>query len=707
MKKTILILTSFLFLLAPVYAQKMSKMALKEIQREYTEKFKGKKIYLIKDAGDSPSFIAHAPQGGSINLIGNPGHRIFTISDTTIKRNTLQYYLCTGVITVNDIDAFDRADNAIALRLSDANKADVSVVVYPLAKPKASYGYDDGLDNIRIKVRTDLGEVECRTKSMITDYELDSIAVCLQNQYSQMLSLERDRKAEEHEKARIAAEERAKKEAEEREKARIAAEEKAKRERESLMAGPINIIGVNTEKVEGKNDFYAKPVSLQKYMGKNNPCSDIWWGDFPEGQVLFYPGKYNEHRKIEEQAYFLKYDGDSLYVLQPEAGYYTVTGVLITIEDCGFMRRAPISGNLLPKNIDIPRELIKDRRSGGSTFDRRIENAPTYKDLQNMVMEDSDAPNRISDIRRNGRDAAYLSNGTYSALANPLCYILSDSNGNTYYTLNSKGALKVDFYKSLVDEFKGQRVLQTGEIQYPDGAMRDVTSRKVTDYFDSSIGFMVKYAGTISEDYLDRKDNDLLINIEDKLSKISFTCKDIVLDCTEDGYTILAILENNDKTATVSYNIGSYLRKYSYESGSLWHRKIKEDNESGKILMLGYDEKDAFISEKSIRMAISLNKQLDRENKEDEAAWKRKFAQEQKERKERLISKYGETYGQKIFNHELALGMTPEMCKESIGYPNRQYKTVDGAGTAMVYCYAYSAVYFVNNKLVRIDSMVK
>ena len=69
-----------------------------------------------------------------------------------------------------------------------------------------------------------------------------------------------------------------------------------------------------------------------------------------------------------------------------------------------------------------------------------------------------------------------------------------------------------------------------------------------------------------------------------------------------------------------------------------------------------------------------------------------------------MIAKYGTEYGTLVGNHQIAINMTKEMCRDAWGNPMNKYRTTTSFGQSEVWCYNYKTrVYFYNGKVVQID----
>ena len=115
------------------------------------------------------------------------------------------------------------------------------------------------------------------------------------------------------------------------------------------------------------------------------------------------------------------------------------------------------------------------------------------------------------------------------------------------------------------------------------------------------------------------------------------------------------------------------------------------DNEGRcfKCMGTGYIVKDKRIlteKEKTQREKAEIRR---REKKEAEQLEKIRVAEEKKQEEYRksMIRKYGEKYGNCIAKGEICIGMTKEMCKETLGIPHHTNKTTDILGEVEVWTY--------------------
>ena len=123
-----------------------------------------------------------------------------------------------------------------------------------------------------------------------------------------------------------------------------------------------------------------------------------------------------------------------------------------------------------------------------------------------------------------------------------------------------------------------------------------------------------------------------------------------------------------------------------------------------------YKREDVFLAEqKAAQQAEIQRQQAEAQRKADaQRVAEQRQADAQKaeaQRKANLISKYGQTNGTLIFNKEVRIGFTAEMCKEAWGEPANKTKSTTAVGTSEMWDYGIfssRALHFSNGKLVRI-----
>lgn len=97
---------------------------------------------------------------------------------------------------------------------------------------------------------------------------------------------------------------------------------------------------------------------------------------------------------------------------------------------------------------------------------------------------------------------------------------------------------------------------------------------------------------------------------------------------------------------------------------------------------------------------VKMNKeQKEAERKRQEA----EYAKHKAERRAKLISKYGEKYGNLVNDHKLEIGMTKEMCMDVMMLPPSDICTkITASGKVSIWFYTYSQLHFSGDKLVKV-----
>ena len=101
--------------------------------------------------------------------------------------------------------------------------------------------------------------------------------------------------------------------------------------------------------------------------------------------------------------------------------------------------------------------------------------------------------------------------------------------------------------------------------------------------------------------------------------------------------------------------------------------------------------------------------ELDRRQQEAEKQRQiHEWKQAREKRRQELVAKYGNNYGNLIAKGKVAIGMTKEMCREAVGYPTNQYKATTARGVIEVWVYFVSStttvLYFDENVLYLIEN---
>lgn len=246
-------------------------------------------------------------------------------------------------------------------------------------------------------------------------------------------------------------------------------------------------------------------------------------------------------------------------------------------------------------------------------------------------------------------------------------YKFEDESHNEYFMKRHYERLEphwvsVSEYEALVDFLKGQKVA----IYTSSGSLLHdaYTGNSLTNVRRSSCPPLEKYSKDIYFDY---------------------TCTDIILN----GEDYLAVLENDDSRFTLKIE---KIREVDQQNGD-FHQMMKRAY---------FDEFYYIYPESEYKRINRLFAQTAAERKQlAMQAEARSKAQEQK-RQQDIINRYGTTYGNYIIKHQVALGMTREMCREAWGRPLSQTSVKNDFGVSEVWTYGFGYLLFSNGKLTEI-----
>lgn len=394
--------------------------------------------------------------------------------------------------------------------------------------------------------------------------------------------------------------------------------------------GQLNIVGVNAEKPQTKNNYFERPVIVEKYIRKyyekvnpyDNP--DHLFDCFPEGQRFFYYGG--------DDGYCM--DADTLQGL-PQ-GYYNYVGVLVCREQA-----APIVEK--QKNLE---RFYKDLKTISSLKEK-------------IILEDN---YRIW----------------------PFWKIIEDDSGKKYcipYSYDSyreRHLLVMEYYNEI------SRVLKDKEVALINNAILERGRSKVFEedfFFDYWTKtpipckiFNLAQAREHGHEIQYYHVNDIVVDVEKGIQIIAVIC---------DPY-------GNIFSVPIPLS-GAIVDMYS---GGI-AVKTGKDYHSGRL----FYPKDDFLN------YISMTKQTEQERKDRENLEKQQKAKAEQARRTAIIQKYGEKMGNLILQQKIALGMTTEMVRESIGHPSRSYKNTTAQGTTTVLEYAYLVLTFENDNLVSVTEV--
>lgn len=457
----------------------------------------------------------------------------------------------------------------------------------------------------------------------------------------------------------------------------------------SLLA-QLNIVGVNTDKPTSKIDYLDNPIQIEKLFVRESGYSNSMHSSagfvMPQGQLVYHAENCFPYIGDNWQGYpgALRIQGDSLIVGWP-AGYYNIVGALITREELSALKSLYDRGSANSKVFLYDDNLtLKNAHEFASNHPKF--NKYTYfhdRDFFSGGSYEFYFPSS-AELKNNIASTKYPRN-----ILRAIVYVLQDQQGNHYYVRGLGGCIKVDYVNTLVRLYKGKPFYL---LKY-DKENSDISRSYIEDYYTHfQVPVDVNACG-----FYGNVDNHAKINamITDLETKPSFYCEDIIID----GKDILAILDINGNKVTAKL-------QYSFEEKPI----ILFDDNYNTVLeycfrRMPLEKNVSIISSEDCNelknnseRALSILK-MAREEREAQ------YAREEEQRKGEIIKKYGAHYGNKIIEHKLAIGMTQEMCIESIGYPSNVAKSVNAYGESSVWFYSnYMSLVFVDKKLQQVNS---
>lgn len=404
-------------------------------------------------------------------------------------------------------------------------------------------------------------------------------------------------------------------------------------------------------------DLMSQPLNFDEIIPAYEPFKyRILYGACNEiGQKYLIRGKDKNQDGLIDSP-FLKIDHNARkaeFVRLPMNTYVTITGMII-----GEEMFVPLRDSLMTYTGHISRDpRASDNLSPEEEFFNRDKRAYD-ENLSNFSIEKYLGSNHRS-LQRLMEDKRWDS--SYVCL-----YKFEDESHNEYYTRpNEPEWISVSEYEALVELLKGQKVaISTG------GGLKILhdayTGNTLTNIRFSEKAPLEEYSNFIYFDY---------------------TCTDILLN--EGDYW--AVLENGDTRFTLEIKrIGEMpLGHFHSIKTATW------SNRDGIGYFQIYPESEYKRVNRLLAQTAAEQRQL---TMQEEA--KRK-AEEQK-RQQHIINRYGTTYGNYIIKHQVALGMTQEMCREAWGRPLSQTSVKNSLGVSEVWTYGFGYLLFSNGELTEI-----
>ena len=428
----------------------------------------------------------------------------------------------------------------------------------------------------------------------------------------------------------------------------------------------LNIVGQNYDKPETNVDYFDKPICLDHCM-KGYDGSSAWFAfTYPRGEKV-----YANNLKF----YAIHFEGNKLvYGLQD--GYYTLSGILFTSEEVKEVRDR------------VEQSLRRRNYKFLPGFDVNVESElyPPYS-----LASEADIREMLYTGNERRIESLIYSKGPYyygRTFCESATYLLTDEKGVEYYVWYGTGhLLMVDYVEKVTEKYKGKMVW----IDYP----RDEYSRMKhnLDLFGSKS--LVCSEGTL--------------NVAEKKS---YLCKDIVFDPSLGK--VLAIVEDSnnrvaipiEKIEETQFTAETKFGKINASCSHVENLYCKDDidvlqNQITPAYALLKEENERRVAERQAALAEYERQELLR--KAEEKRRSEQLEREKAERERGIIAKYGEELGRMILDHKVALGMTVEMCKESLGYPSHSYENTTSSGTYLILRYFGIRLHFSNGKLVEIE----
>ena len=173
-------------------------------------------------------------------------------------------------------------------------------------------------------------------------------------------------------------------------------------------------------------------------------------------------------------------------------------------------------------------------------------------------------------------------------------------------------------------------------------------------------------------------------------------CIDVYTNVNSEGQNIdvVGLFDYNGFRFTIQF--ARVISERNFESGKSYDKFLTYLSAPGgsDIYII---PKNTFDDRDNIVKMNKEQKEADRKRQEAE------YAKHKAERRAKLISKYGEKYGNLVNDHKLEIGMTKEMCKDAMIFPPSDICTKTTAfGNVSIWFYTYSQLHFSGDKLVKV-----
>lgn len=420
-----------------------------------------------------------------------------------------------------------------------------------------------------------------------------------------------------------------------------------------------------TEPIFIDNSFFVYD-GKSRYDSETNIVGDtLFWNNSQKGWYININHK-NKHISIEDTI---------------PRGYYLVTDIFIG-RDFGAEKVAADIYSLVENGYSFNTKYNGEGYDYGGSQERLKSSLESSGNYQVSL---SEMNTRIQECQLKG-EKTYIPDGSW-------CRIESLDSAHVVFTerFRLKKFLPVRYYNLLCNELKGQNVYLT--------------------YSDHQNDHYVSPS--------DRKIKDALTGTTIFQKDSLFRCVDIVVDDDLDTYCILEGV-NTGKFATIIEGLRDDKNLYYFSTPdnniTIWKPNNKLYLYSFKKLirsryfmavqgkteldrdyyrqLIKVDDLNAIYAETKKYQTLTVTQ------KRQEAV--RNKAKQEKHKQE-LCAKFGNEYGTLIANKKVALGMTPEMCKQSWGTPIQISNMVDSTGKYTVWKYNIKTyIYFHNGVVTKI-----
>ena len=394
-------------------------------------------------------------------------------------------------------------------------------------------------------------------------------------------------------------------------------------------------------------------------------------------------------------------NGNEHWELFPPAGYYEVSGYVFCSDNASILLNKYVT--------DVDNVYLDGEYSIGRLKDDIVKNHVRIKDYLYYVKLSS-----IDNI--NGYHYDY--------------YVTPGAKELTFFNLR--------FYNALQNHFLGKKVCFKNGVG--EGEKRDLYGeiRKGYLYLDAekengkikidnskTDGIIILDALTYENVKL--KDSiyivkDIVVKIRKSRNQIFKKGKDAAVCCVLEGPITgrFAIemeklqynysIEGSDGDAHAYYHSMYY--DYPYATWENWFKdNVSSDYYYNQAYaMVCVDDLQQILSDLSDSLSATKNKEIAKRRNEENVRKQRELDYQRKKEaevaafKQRINDRYGTSIATLILNHQISLGMTKEMVKDSWGRPMNTYRTTTKFGQSEVWCYNYKTrVYFYNGKVVQID----